>query len=95
MALLVGALSARRLRSRHFLASCIENESLEDELACKLLKNHGCFIVLILHSVLIFIDLAILSSQMIPHIQQRGVDMVDMIHLQALDPLEDCHGEEI
>lgn len=33
MALLVGALSARRLRSRHFLSSCIENESLEDELA--------------------------------------------------------------
>lgn len=32
MALLVGALSARRLRSRHFLSSCIENESLEDEL---------------------------------------------------------------
>jgi hypothetical protein len=33
MALLVGALSARRLRSRQFLASCIENESLEDEVA--------------------------------------------------------------
>lgn len=33
MALLVGALSARRLRSRQFLSSCIENESLEDELA--------------------------------------------------------------
>lgn len=33
MAILVGALSARRLRSRHLLSSCIENESLEDELA--------------------------------------------------------------
>jgi len=33
MALLVGALSARRLRSKSFLASCIENESLEDDLA--------------------------------------------------------------
>ena len=33
MALLVGALSARRLRSRSFLSSCIENESLEDEVA--------------------------------------------------------------
>lgn len=33
MALLVGALSARRLRKRQFLNSCIENESLEDELA--------------------------------------------------------------
>jgi len=33
MAILVGALSARRLRSRQFLSSCIENESLEDELA--------------------------------------------------------------
>ena len=33
MALLVGALSARRLRSRQFLSFCIENESLEDELA--------------------------------------------------------------
>mmetsp|Transcript_49152 Transcript_49152/g.96075 ORF Transcript_49152/g.96075 Transcript_49152/m.96075 type:complete len:483 (-) Transcript_49152:216-1664(-) len=33
MALLVGALSARRMRSRQFLSSCIENESLEDELA--------------------------------------------------------------
>jgi hypothetical protein len=33
MALLVGALSARRMRSRQFLASCIENESLEDEIA--------------------------------------------------------------
>jgi hypothetical protein len=33
MALLVGALSARRLRHRSFLASCIENESLEDEVA--------------------------------------------------------------
>ena len=33
MALFVGALSARRLRSRPFLNLCIENESLEDELA--------------------------------------------------------------
>jgi len=33
MALLVGALSARRMRSRQFLSSCIENESLEDEVA--------------------------------------------------------------
>jgi hypothetical protein len=33
MALLVGALSARRLRSRSFLSSCIENESLEDDIA--------------------------------------------------------------
>ena len=34
MALLVGALSAKRLRSRqNFLNWCIENESLEDELA--------------------------------------------------------------
>lgn len=33
MALLVGALSARRLRSKQFLSFCIENESLEDELA--------------------------------------------------------------
>jgi hypothetical protein len=33
MALLVGALSARRLRSRSILSSCIENESLEDDAA--------------------------------------------------------------
>lgn len=33
MALLVGALSARRLRSRNILSVCIENESLEDEVA--------------------------------------------------------------
>jgi len=33
MALLVGALSARRLRSKSFLSACIENESLEDDLA--------------------------------------------------------------
>lgn len=33
MALLVGAVSARRLRSKQFLNFCIENESLEDELA--------------------------------------------------------------
>jgi hypothetical protein len=33
MALLVGALSARRMRSRSFLSSCIENEQLEDEVA--------------------------------------------------------------
>lgn len=30
MALLVGALSARRMRSKSFLSSCIENEALED-----------------------------------------------------------------
>jgi hypothetical protein len=33
MALLVGALSARRLRSRNVLSACIENESLEDDVA--------------------------------------------------------------
>lgn len=33
MALLVGALSARRLRSKSFLSACIENESLEDDIA--------------------------------------------------------------
>jgi len=33
MALLIGALSARRLRSRQFLSFCIENESLEDDMA--------------------------------------------------------------
>jgi len=33
MALLVGALSARRLRSKSFLSSCIENENLEDDAA--------------------------------------------------------------
>ena len=33
MALLVGALSARRLRSKSFLSACIENESLEDDVA--------------------------------------------------------------
>lgn len=33
MALLVGALSARRLRSKSFLSSCIENETLEDDVA--------------------------------------------------------------
>ena len=33
MALLVGALSARRMRARSFLSSCIENESLEDDVA--------------------------------------------------------------
>lgn len=33
MALLVGALSARRMRAKSFLSSCIENESLEDEVA--------------------------------------------------------------
>jgi len=31
MALLVGALSARKLRSRNFISSCIENESLEED----------------------------------------------------------------
>ena len=30
MAIFVGALSARRLRSRQYLNSCIENETLED-----------------------------------------------------------------
>ena len=33
MALFGGALVARRMRTRNFLNSCIENESLEDELA--------------------------------------------------------------
>ena len=33
MALLVGAISARKLRSKPFLSACIENESLEDDLA--------------------------------------------------------------
>ena len=33
MALLVGALSARRLRTKSFLSACIENESLEDDAA--------------------------------------------------------------
>jgi hypothetical protein len=33
MALLVGAFSARRMRSRSILSSCIENESLEDDVA--------------------------------------------------------------
>ena len=33
MALLVGALSARRMRARSILAACIENESLEDDAA--------------------------------------------------------------
>jgi hypothetical protein len=33
MAMLVGALSARRLRSRSVLSACIENESLEDDAA--------------------------------------------------------------
>ncbi|VEU45023.1 unnamed protein product [Pseudo-nitzschia multistriata] len=33
MALLVGALSARRLRSKSFLSACIENEALEDDVA--------------------------------------------------------------
>ena len=33
MALLVGALSARRMRARSFLSACIENESLEDDVA--------------------------------------------------------------
>ena len=33
MALLVGALSARRLRSKSFLSACIENEALEDDMA--------------------------------------------------------------
>jgi len=33
MALLVGALSARRMRARSILAACIENESLQDDAA--------------------------------------------------------------
>jgi hypothetical protein len=33
MALLVGALSARKLRSRNMLSACIENETLEDDAA--------------------------------------------------------------
>jgi len=33
MAMLVGALSARRLRHRSFLSACIENEALEDDVA--------------------------------------------------------------
>jgi hypothetical protein len=33
MALLVGAISARRMRSRSVLSMCIENESLEDDVA--------------------------------------------------------------
>jgi hypothetical protein len=33
MALLVGAISARRMRSRSILSMCIENESLEDDIA--------------------------------------------------------------
>eukprot|EP00526_Cylindrotheca_closterium_P010403 CAMPEP_0113648114 /NCGR_PEP_ID=MMETSP0017_2-20120614/25503_1 /TAXON_ID=2856 /ORGANISM="Cylindrotheca closterium" /LENGTH=402 /DNA_ID=CAMNT_0000560279 /DNA_START=164 /DNA_END=1372 /DNA_ORIENTATION=- /assembly_acc=CAM_ASM_000147 len=33
MALLVGAISARRMRSRNVLSSCIENEALEDDVA--------------------------------------------------------------
>lgn len=33
IALLIGAVSARKLRARSFLSSCIENESLEDEIA--------------------------------------------------------------
>jgi hypothetical protein len=39
MALLVGALSARRLRSRSFLNSCIENEALEEEVAYNVATN--------------------------------------------------------
>ena len=41
MALLVGALSARRLRSRNFLSSCIENESVEDEVAYDVATTNG------------------------------------------------------
>lgn len=41
MALLVGALSARRLRARNFLSSCIENESLEDEVAYDVATTSG------------------------------------------------------
>ena len=41
MALLVGALSARRLRSRNFLSSCIENEALEEEVAYDVATTNG------------------------------------------------------
>ena len=40
MALLVGALSAKRMRSRSFLSSCIENESLEDDAAYDTAYTH-------------------------------------------------------
>jgi Na+/glutamate symporter len=33
MALLVGAITARRLLSRNILSACIENETLEDDIA--------------------------------------------------------------
>jgi hypothetical protein len=41
MALLVGALSARRMRSRNFLSSCIENEALEEEVAYDVATTTG------------------------------------------------------
>ena len=41
MALLVGALSARRMRSRNFLSSCIEDEALEDEVAYDVATTNG------------------------------------------------------
>lgn len=40
MALLVGALSARKLRSRNMLSACIENETLEDEAAYDAAHTH-------------------------------------------------------
>lgn len=40
MALLVGALSARKLRSRNLLSACIENETLEDEAAYDAAHTH-------------------------------------------------------
>jgi hypothetical protein len=41
MALLVGALSARRMRSRNFLSSWIENEALEEEVAYDVATTNG------------------------------------------------------
>jgi hypothetical protein len=41
MALMVGALSARRMRSRNFLSSCIENEALEEEVAYDVATTNG------------------------------------------------------
>jgi len=41
MALLVGALSARKLRSRNFMSSCIENEDIEDDVAYDVATTAG------------------------------------------------------
>lgn len=41
MALLVGALSARRMRSRNFLSNWIENEALEEEVAYDVATTNG------------------------------------------------------